>query len=393
MSAPQPVSDDRGTPGAAAGGGSASEQVVDDVSSSGPVAVDGYEERLLAFAGREIVPPRPGPDPVNAPMIRHWAEAMGDGNPVYRDETAARATGRPGIVAPASMTQAWTMRGYAATVAGRSGGPGSEELGALLGEGGYTSVVATDSEFEFHRELVPGDHVSVREIVESISPEKVTALGPGRFVTTVRTYTDQNGETVAVQRWRTLRFRPLKRPTPPPPADTPETAQATPSDTATSRAATTQAGASSDTGGSRADEPEVLRPRPAVNRDNAFWFEAAREHRLVIQRCAGCGALRHPPGPCCPECGSFDWDTVEASGHGHVHSFVVSHHPRHPAFEYPLVVAVVELAEGTRLITNLAGVTPDEVEIDMPVTLDWLDADPGLSLPVFRPFAQEEQQH
>ncbi|GGO72735.1 bifunctional MaoC family dehydratase N-terminal/OB-fold nucleic acid binding domain-containing protein [Nonomuraea cavernae] len=370
MSAPQPVSDDRGTPGAVAGGGSASgavadggsafEQVADDVSPSGPVAVDGYEERLLAFTGREIVPPRPGPDPVNAPMIRHWAEAMGDGNPVYQDEEAARASGRPGIVAPASMTQAWTMRGYAATVAGRSGGPGSEELAALLGEGGYTSVVATDSEFEFHRELVPGDHVSVREVVESISPEKVTALGPGRFVTTVRTYTDQNGETVAVQRWRTLRFRPQRRPTPPSPADTPET------------------------------PPEALRPRPAVNRDNAFWFEAAREHRLVIQRCAACQALRHPPGPCCPECGSFDWDTVEASGRGHVHSFVVSHHPRHPAFEYPLVVAVVELAEGTRLITNLAGVTPDEVEIDLPVTLDWLDADPGLSLPVFRPVAQED---
>ncbi|GIH66294.1 bifunctional MaoC family dehydratase N-terminal/OB-fold nucleic acid binding domain-containing protein [Microbispora siamensis] len=293
------------------------------------------------FAGREIVPPREGPDPVNVPMIRHWAEAMGDRNPVYLHDDAARATGRPGIVAPASMTQAWTMRGYAP--APGTGGTGAEELNALLEKDGFTSVVATDSEFEFHRELVVGDRVSVREVVESISPEKSTALGVGRFVTTVRTYTDQDGEVVAVQRWRLLRFRPENQ------------------------------------------APKALRPRPAINRDNAFWFEAAREHRLVIQRCAGCGTLRHPPGPCCPHCGSFEWDTAEASGRGQVYSFVVAHHPRHPAFEYPLIVAVVELDEGTRLITNLVGVEPGEVEIGMPVVLDWLDADPDLSLPVFRP--------
>ncbi|RAY13379.1 hypothetical protein DPM19_20110 [Actinomadura craniellae] len=170
-----------------------------------------YEERLQAFVGRELAALRPAQDPVNLPMIRHWVEAMGDTNPVYLDAAAARATGRDGVVAPASMVQAWTMRGYAATVSpDRSGGP-ADELLALLAEGGYTSVVATDSELEFHRELVPGDHVSVREVVEAISAEKKTALGAGRFVTTVRTYHDQHGEPVAAQRWRTLRFRPAER--------------------------------------------------------------------------------------------------------------------------------------------------------------------------------------
>ncbi|MEV0974326.1 bifunctional MaoC family dehydratase N-terminal/OB-fold nucleic acid binding domain-containing protein [Microtetraspora glauca] len=316
---------------------------------------EAYEDRLRAFVGREINPLRPGQDPVNQPMIRHWVEAMEDDNPIYLDEAAARATGRDGTVAPASMVQAWTMRGYAATAAPKGGG-GFDDLVALLAEGGYTSVVATDSEFEFHRELVPGDHIGMREVVESISPEKVTGLGTGRFVTTLKTYHDQDGEIVAVQRWRTLRFRPKEKP-------------------AEKR--------------NEKPEPRALRPRPALNRDNTFWFEAAREHRLVIQRCAACETLRHPPGPCCPECGSFEWDTVQASGRGHVYSFVVNHHPRHPAFDFPMIVAVVELAEGTRLITNLVGVTPEEVEIDMPVVLDWLDADPELSLPVFRPVAQE----
>ncbi|MEU6657818.1 MaoC family dehydratase N-terminal domain-containing protein [Streptomyces sp. NPDC046821] len=331
-----------------------------------------YEKRLQAFVGRELNAPTPGQDPVNQPMIRHWAEAMGDGNPVYVDEAAARATGRAGVVAPASMVQAWTMRGYAATVSPSSPPPGRrgfDELVELLDEGGYTSVVATDSELEFLRELVPGDHVSQQEVVESISAQKKTGLGVGRFVTTLKTYRDQEGEVVATQRWRTLRFRPAEPVQEPVPELVAEPAR--------------------EPAGERVEEPvgepAALRPRPAVNRDNAFWFDAAKEHRLPIQRCTSCATLRHPPGPCCPQCNSLEWDTVEASGHGHVHSFVVNHHPRHPAFEFPLVVALVELAEGTRLITNLAGIAPEDVEIDMPVVLDWLDADPDVSLPVFRP--------
>jgi len=299
-----------------------------------------YDDRLQAFVGRTITPRTTGPDPVNVPMIRHWVEAMGDPNPVYLSDDAAKATGRPGIVAPASMAQAWTMRGYAATMAPAAPGP-AQELTDLLAEGGYTSVVATDSDFDFLRELLPGDHVSAEEVIESISPEKSTALGVGRFVTSTRTYRDADGEVVATQLWRILRFRPKQATAP--------------------------------------------RPRPAVNLDNQFWFDAAADHRLVIQRCADCATLRHPPGPCCPHCQSFTWDTVEASGQATLHSFVVAHHPRHPAFDYPLVIAVVDLAEGTRLVTNLVGVDPADVVIGMPLVLDWLHADPELTLPVFRP--------
>jgi uncharacterized OB-fold protein/acyl dehydratase len=332
-------------------------------------------EELKSFEGRAAAPAAPGQDAVNVPMIRHWAEAMGDTNPVYLDEEAARATGRSGVIAPPAMLQAWTMRGYAASQAPSPTDTALGELIALLDEHGFTSVVATDCEQEYLRELHPGDHLSVAEVIDSVSDEKRTALGVGHFLTTVRTYRDQHGDVVATQRWRTLRFRPGTGRVAAP-DETPATATASPQVTAD--------------GGSEAARP--LRPRPALNRDNAFWFEAAREHRLAIQRCASCGTLRHPPGPCCPQCRSFEWDTVQASGRGTVHSFVVNHHPQVPAFDYPLVVVLVELEEGVRLVANVVDVQPGDVAIGMPVVLDWIDPDPDLALPAFRPAGAEHSR-
>ncbi|MFZ2172579.1 MAG: bifunctional MaoC family dehydratase N-terminal/OB-fold nucleic acid binding domain-containing protein [Rhodococcus sp. (in: high G+C Gram-positive bacteria)] len=313
--------------------------------------------RLRAFEGQTLVPETWGPDPVNTPMIRHWTDAMGATSAIYLDDDAALATGRPGAVAPAQMLQVWTMRTYADKMAGADPSPVWTDLIATLDEAGFTSVVATDSDQEFFTELRPGDRVSVTEVIESISPEKSTGLGAGHFVTTVKTYRNSDGEVVGTQRWRTLRFRPAEK----------------------------------EHAGSLRQEPgRPDRPRPALNQDNTFWFEAAEDHRLVIQRCADCGVLRHPPGPMCGRCRSTAWDTVDASGRGSVYSFVVNHHPKIDAFDYPLLVAVIELDEGTRLIANMTGVEPDQVYIGMPVELDWIDADPELTLPAFRPAVSEE---
>lgn len=316
---------------------------------------------LMAFVGRELRSHVESKDAVNLPMIRHWVEAMADGNPVHLDESAARASGRPGVVAPATMVQAWPMAGYAASVNQTEADPrlaGADELLDCLARHGYTSVVATDSEFEFTRELLLGDRVVLTEVVEDISEEKTTALGTGRFVTSLKTYRDASGQVVATQRWRTLRFKP--------PTAKEEGAQ-----------------------GNEAPGALLLRPRPAINRDNEFWFSAAMQHRLVIQRCTSCKALRHPPGPSCPECNSFDWHELEASGRGTVYSFVISHHPPHPGFAMPLLVALVELEEGVRIVANLVGVAHEDVAIGMPVALVWLDLDPELTLPAFRPDSQE----
>ncbi|WP_244931325.1 Zn-ribbon domain-containing OB-fold protein [Nocardioides sp. W7] len=106
---------------------------------------------------------------------------------------------------------------------------------------------------------------------------------------------------------------------------------------------------------------------PPITRthDNVFWFDGAQQGRLLIQRCADCATLRHPPGPACPACRSFEWDTMESSRRGTLHSFTVIHHPQDPAFTYPLAVGLIDLAEGTRLVADIEGVEPGDLQLGM----------------------------
>ena len=127
------------------------------------------------------------------------------------------------------------------------------------------------------------------------------------------------------------------------------------------------------------------RPRPGITHDNRFFWEGVDQGRLLIQRCASCQALRHPPGPMCPACQSLEWDALEASGRGSVYSFVVAHHPPVPPFEYPHAIGLIELEEGTRLISNLIGVDPRDVYVGMPVEVEFVRVDDELVLPQFRP--------
>jgi uncharacterized OB-fold protein/acyl dehydratase len=322
-----------------------------------PDSAEAFLQRLRAYEGRRVGPAESADDPVNVPMIRHWVEAMGETNPVHLDDEAARATGRDGVVAPGVMLQVWTMKGLKAQD-GRPDNLQSELLG-VLDEAGYTSVVATNTDQEYLRELVPGDHLSATSSIESVSEEKTTGLGVGHFVTTHTEFHDQHDELVGTMTFRILKFKPAERQ----PAS----------------------GAEGDVSGD--DKP--LRPRPSINRDNAFWFEGVQDGKLLIQRCTGCERLRHPPGPACPTCGSFDWDTVEASGRGTVYSFTVNHHPEVPAFDYPLAVGLIELAEGVRLVANVIGVEPDEIEIGQLVQVEFTVFDDELTLPQFRPVPEE----
>jgi uncharacterized OB-fold protein len=126
-------------------------------------------------------------------------------------------------------------------------------------------------------------------------------------------------------------------------------------------------------------------PPLIVTQDNGFWFDGAREGRLLIQRCTGCGALRHPPGPACPVCRSFDWDTVESSRRGTLHSYTVVHRPQDAAFTYPLTIGLLDLEEGTRLVADIAGVEAADLEIGMPLEVVFSDHAHGEILPQLRP--------
>ena len=313
---------------------------------------EGLERELHRFVGAEIGPPATGPDLVNEPMIRHWCEILGDANPVYTDAAAAAGSAHGGIVAPPTMLQVWTMAGAALA---RSGGPPADlqqELHALLTAHGYPSVVATNCEQGYDRYLRPGDRVVATTVIESISPEKTTALGTGRFIDTRTTYRDAAGERVAWMTFRVLKFKPAQ----------PAQAAAGPATPA---------------------KPRRLRPLRA--HDNDWWWQGIARGELLVQRCADCGTLRHPPRPMCGACQSLRWDSVAASGRGVVYSHVVMHHPPIPGYGFPLAVALVELEEGTRIVSNVVGCAPEAVRIGMPVRLEMTDVDEEMRLPLFRP--------
>ena len=327
----------RGSPGERGG-----VMTTDDAGTAIRQAAD-----LIAAAGQS--PPRPAPDPVNLPMIRHWTQAMGDSNPVYTDAAAAAASVHGGLVAPPAMVQVWTMRGLHPAP---DAGDGADPLGlmtAVLDDAGFTSVVATNSEQEYYRYLRPGEQVTVRTRLEEVTGPKRTALGEGWFVTTRSTWY-VGGEAVAAMRFRVLKYRPpapTERPAAPPPA-----------------------------------AADVL--RPVVTPDTQFFWDGTALGELRIQRCGECGVLRHPPGPMCPDCGTGRPGYVVAAGTGEIYSYVVHHHPLVPGRRVPFVVALVQLTEGVRMVGELLGADPEQVRIGMPVRADFVQVDEELALPAWR---------
>ena len=128
------------------------------------------------------------------------------------------------------------------------------------------------------------------------------------------------------------------------------------------------------------------RPLPRVTPDNLAFWEAARRHKLRLQRCGACGRIWWPPGPVCPDCLSERFEWAPVSGRGRVSSFVVFHKAYFPAFAdaIPYAVVQVDLEEGPRLTANLVEVPPAEIRIGMPVSVVFDDVTPEISIPRFR---------
>ena len=325
--------------------------------------------RLQALVGAEGPPTVPR-HAVNEPMIAHWCDAMGDENPVYVDDAFAEATIHGGIVAPPAMLDVWDRAGLKQERSSES--PRGRALNVLEAEG-FTSVVAVNSELELKGYVRPGERLSNVEVLEAVSEEKSTGLGVGHFVTTRHRYTTADGEHVGDLLFRVLKFKP-----------------------GTGKAPSTADGG--EDGRSAPDSDPALRPRPAINRDNEFFWDGARKHELRIQQCGACKELHNPPTPRCGHCGSFDMGWIVSSGKARLYSFAVPHFPQANGFRYPVLVGLVELEEGARLVSNVVGVSKDQLRVGMELELTWLDSHPAqverasdargpISLPQFRPAA------
>lgn len=129
------------------------------------------------------------------------------------------------------------------------------------------------------------------------------------------------------------------------------------------------------------------KPAPGVTPDTAPYWEAANRRELALPRCRACDELVFYPRPFCPRCLGSDlaWETL--SGRATLHSYVVNHRPV-PGWEEetPYVIAIVELAEGPRMMSNVVGVEPDpaQLPIDLPLLVDF-EARGEQLVPVFRP--------
>jgi hypothetical protein len=129
-----------------------------------------------------------------------------------------------------------------------------------------------------------------------------------------------------------------------------------------------------------------MRILPGADELTAPYWAAAREHRLVIQRCA-CGRLAHPPMARCPACHgrAFSWETM--CGQGSVHAFTWVDHSVHPvsAGRTPYILTLVELTEGPRILTNLRRCAPRDVHVGLAVQVLFEDVTDTVTLPQFAP--------
>ena len=136
-------------------------------------------------------------------------------------------------------------------------------------------------------------------------------------------------------------------------------------------------------------ERSYRKPLPRVDEESRGWWEALQRHELYVQRCRACGTTRLPPRAVCPVCLSSEVEWVRTTGRGTIYSFTVTHQNQAPGFreELPYVLAIVELAEGPRIMTNIVGCAPADVRIGAAVEVVFDDVTPEVTLAKFRPVA------
>jgi hypothetical protein len=291
-------------------------------------------DRIMAevekFKATGDTAPREARDPINQPMINNWLEAIGETDPRFTDG-----------IAPPAMAQVWTMYGLDPTR------PADDPLHGtmqMFDEAGFHSVLGTNCDQTYLRDVRVGETVSITTRLESVVGPKVTGVGEGYFVTTENSWwvTTEDGtrEKVATMLFRVLKFKPAKR-------------------------------------APKVDKTQTIRPQ--MNQDTQYFWEGTAIGELRIQKCNACGELRHPPGPMCPTCHAHDRSYVVASGKGTVFSFLVHHAPYLPGKELPATLALIEIEEGLRMIGEVQG-GREGIAIGSPVQVVFEKIDDDLTL-------------
>jgi hypothetical protein len=131
--------------------------------------------------------------------------------------------------------------------------------------------------------------------------------------------------------------------------------------------------------------PKPIRIAPIVTPDAKTFWEACDREEFIGQKCGDCGQFVFPPRPMCPHCHSLNRQEVKLAGTGKVVSWTIPRHPPPFGFREAPVVAVIELAEGIRMVSNVVGIKPEDMKMDMEVEVGFEDTMNKHKVHVFRP--------
>ena len=133
--------------------------------------------------------------------------------------------------------------------------------------------------------------------------------------------------------------------------------------------------------------PDYEKPLPYVHEETKPFWDGTKKHELCLQRCRDCGKFRFYPRSFGPHCFSYTTEWTKVSGRGNIYSFTVLHRAASPPFkqDVPYNVAIVELEEGVRMMTNIVECRNEDLRVDMPVEVVFDDVTPEITLAKFKP--------
>ena len=134
------------------------------------------------------------------------------------------------------------------------------------------------------------------------------------------------------------------------------------------------------------------RPLPQPTPETQNFWDGCKVGELRLQRCDACSEVYFPPRPFCPSCSSRSVSVIKASGRATLASYVINERP-HPAWSEPYAIAIVQLAEGPRMASNITHCeqTPQALILDMPLVVDFQAMNDDITLPLFQPDEEASQ--